>query len=408
LRKRESIVVEFMPRACLFAACLLMACRDEQAGPKRVPLPPRQNGSQLQTLETAPALQFQSGGTWASGAVKYLGSTLSVAKAGQSVTAQHFFQSTAGAPKGFRFFTHLVDANTGEQVANVDHEFAQGAAPLGSWPADKIVVDTHTFSVPAGAAKLQLLVGFWNDQGRLPIDTVMLSDGNGRMRGPTFEIGQETPMKQYVVKKTSSPPVIDGKLEDAVWKQASTALLVNSFDGQPARVKTTVRLAYDDAFLYAAFDCEDRDVWGTFRQKDDAIYTEDAVELFIDADGDGKTYNELQVSPHNVNFDASFVARRSDLDTAKKWESGMQSAVKVNGTLDDDKVDQGFSVEMRIPIQNLNAVPNVPPKAGDVWRFNAYRLEHHQRRTDIEGQAFSELHVGDFHALPRFGALRFE
>ena len=26
--------------------------------------------------------------------------------------------------------------------------------------------------------------------------------------------------------------------------------------------------------------------------------------MFLDANADGRTYNELQVSPHNVNFDA--------------------------------------------------------------------------------------------------------
>jgi hypothetical protein len=50
----------------------------------------------------------------------------------------------------------------------------------------------------------------------------------------------------------------------------------------------------------------------------------------------------------------------------------------------------------------------VPPQKGDRWRFNAYRLEHLARRTNIEGQSFSPLFVGDFHALPRFGWLVFE
>ena len=55
----------------------------------------------------------------------------------------------------------------------------------------------------------------------------------------------------------------------------------------------------------------------------------------------------------------------------------------------------------------LTAVPRAP-RAGDRWRFNAYRLEHLARRTNVEGQSFSPLFVGDFHALPRFGALVFE
>jgi len=64
-------------------------------------------------------------------------------------------------------------------------------------------------------------------------------------------------------------------------------------------------------------------------------------------------------------------------------------------------------VEMQIPFDRLAEVPNIPPKPGERWRFNLYRLEHHDRRT-VEGQSFSPLFIGDFHALPRFGWLVFE
>jgi hypothetical protein len=87
----------------------------------------------------------------------------------------------------------------------------------------------------------------------------------------------------------------------------------------------------------------------------------------------------------------------------------MKTAVKVRGTIDDDSdKDQGWSAEMAIPIASLNQVPRVPPQKGDVWRFNAYRLEHYVRRQQIDGQSFSPLFVGDFHALPRFGKLIFD
>jgi hypothetical protein len=86
----------------------------------------------------------------------------------------------------------------------------------------------------------------------------------------------------------------------------------------------------------------------------------------------------------------------------------MKTAVYVKGTLDDDSdQDEYWSAEMQIPIAKLNSVPHAPVK-GDRWRFNAYRLEHIARRTNIEGQSFAPLFIGDFHALPRFGWLVFE
>jgi hypothetical protein len=208
---------------------------------------------------------------------------------------------------------------------------------------------------------------------------------------------------------TAKPPVIDGKLDDEVWKAAPVVTLQGSLDGRPVTRRTDVRLLWDETNVYVAFDAEDPDIWGTKLKKDDDIYNEEACEVFFDADGDGATYNELQVSPHNTNFDASFVARRSDLAEAMKWESGMKTAVQVKGTLDDPSdTDERWTVEMAIPIANLNHVPHVPPLKGDVWRFNAYRLEHLVRGKQIEGQSFSPTFVGDFHALPRFGKLFFE
>ena len=101
--------------------------------------------------------------------------------------------------------------------------------------------------------------------------------------------------------------------------------------------------------------------------------------------------------------------RRSDLATAMAWESGMKSAVQVKGTLDDaSDTDERWTTELQIPIANLNHVPHLPPTKGEVWRFNAYRLEHLVRLKQIEGQSFSPVLVGDFHNLPRFGRLVFE
>jgi hypothetical protein len=86
----------------------------------------------------------------------------------------------------------------------------------------------------------------------------------------------------------------------------------------------------------------------------------------------------------------------------------MRSAVKVRGTLDDaSDRDQGWSVELQIPFARLAEVPHLPPRPGDRWRFNLYRLELPDRRTQ-QGQALSPLFVGDFHALPRFAWLVFE
>ncbi|MGZ3458330.1 MAG: carbohydrate-binding family 9-like protein [Archangium sp.] len=384
---------------------LATACRDEQAGPKprTKALPPP---AQARVLESAPEnLTYRSGATFAGGAVRYLGTRVSppVAVPGQPVKLEHYFEALRPMPQGWEFFVHVVDPATGQMMVNADHGFAGGAAPLGTWPVGKVVEDVHTVPMPPSPGRVVL--GFWQGDARLPVDDANAHAGDNRMFGP--ELGGSAPsLPEYTVHRAARAPVIDGELDDAVWKDATPVVLHNSFDGRPASLRTEARLAYDDQNLYVAFDVEDPDVWGTLHERDSSIYEQEVVEIFLDANADGRTYNELEVSPHNVLFDAYFPARRQGMDLS--WDSGTKTAVKVRGTLDDPSDrDEGWRVEMRIPMARLAEVPHLPPRKGDRWRFNLYRLEHVGRQR-VEGQAFSPLFIGDSHALPRFGWLVFE
>lgn len=392
------------PRSAPFLlslALLAAACRDEQAGPRpRVRAPASGPAEGVTTGAT--------GATWGGGAIKYLGTRVERGRdeRGQdAVRLTHRFEATRALPPGWQIFVHLVDARTGQMVANGDHP---PPAPLEQWQVGQPVQDVQIVALPPGAPEIQVLLGFWHDDQRLPVDQAAAQDGQQRMRGPVIGSGPPAPppVPEAHVRRAARAPKLDGVLDDEAWKDATPLTLVDSLDGRPTQFRTTVRMVWDDEALYVAFDCEDPDVWGTFRSRDDPLYTQEVVEIFIDADGDGRTYDEIEVSPHNVVFDAYFPARRQGMDTS--WDSGLQSAVKVAGTLDDaSDRDQGWTVEMRIPFARLHAVPHLPPRPGDRWRFNLYRLELPDRK-NAQGQAFSPLFVGDFHAVDRFAWLVFE
>ena len=55
----------------------------------------------------------------------------------------------------------------------------------------------------------------------------------------------------------------------------------------PAVQQTAVRLAWDDEALHVRFDCADRDAWGTFSRRNDPIYQEEAVEVFLASAANG-------------------------------------------------------------------------------------------------------------------------
>jgi hypothetical protein len=165
---------------------------------------------------------------------------------------------------------------------------------------------------------------------------------------------------------------------------------------------------WDDKNLYVAFEMEDHDVWSTLNKADDKLWTQEAVELFIDADGDGKTYVELQTNPRGVVFDSYLPAYRQNQND---WQSNVKVGVKVDGTIDNrNDQDKGWVAELAIPLEAAKGkeptMKNVPPKVGTEWRVNFFRLDLPQGRPQTSS-AWSPPLVGDFHALDKFGVLVF-
>lgn len=210
---------------------------------------------------------------------------------------------------------------------------------------------------------------------------------------------------EYVAPKVAAPPRLDGALDDAAWQAAPwTEPFRFSNRNESPRQRTRARLVWDDTTLYVAFEVEDDEIVTPYERDDDPLYQSEVVELFVDADRDGATYDEIELSPADRLFDARFPARRRGMDLA--WRSGTRHAVRVDGTVNDatDR-DRGWTAELAVPLASLSAVPRLPPQPGDRWRMNLYRLDH--GRGGVQGQAFSPVMANDFHNLPKFGTLVF-
>jgi hypothetical protein len=182
--------------------------------------------------------------------------------------------------------------------------------------------------------------------------------------------------------------------------------------------KTEAKLLWDKKFLYVAFDNADTDVWAKLTKRDDKLWTEEADELMIDADGNGKTYVELQVAPNGNVFDTYLPERRKYEDSVDpklkpfSWNSKMTAKVHVDGTLNKrEDQDKGWTVELAIPLEDVKGMDTkspvkLPPVPGDVWRINMYRMDLPKGKPQ-QAAGWSPPMVGDFHALSRFGELVF-
>jgi hypothetical protein len=209
----------------------------------------------------------------------------------------------------------------------------------------------------------------------------------------------------YEVLRASPPPVVDGRLDDPAWERAPpVGPFLQNADAAPSALVTEARLLYDDEYLYVAFRLDDENVWATMRNRDDHLWHEEVVEVFIQPDPAHPAYVEFEVNPLGTMIDIFLLDRRKPLPYASWNSARLRWAVQVNGTVDGEPGDAGWTCEIAIPHEDLAMAPHVPPRPGDRWRLNLYRVE---RRPAPAALAWSPTRANDFHLPDRFGEIVF-
>lgn len=220
---------------------------------------------------------------------------------------------------------------------------------------------------------------------------------------------------RYTARKTTEAIHVDGKLDERVWEKAQAVTLSVKNGGDPQQA-TTVRMLWDDYYLYFSWDCVDSHVWATMAVRDLPLYNEEVVEVFIDADSDRFGYVELEVNPLGTLWDGFILNHGLNDEGHVKltgilaWNSkDIRWAAWPRGTVNDSSdTDRGWSAEMAVPLKDIVSAPNNPPRNGDKWLVNFYRIDlPHGANQPGEGQAWSPVSGGTFHDPEQFGQLIF-
>lgn len=179
--------------------------------------------------------------------------------------------------------------------------------------------------------------------------------------------------------------------------------LVRTEDGAPAEQPTRVRVAWDDTALHVRFECADRHAWGTLGRRDDPLWKEEAVEVFLaPGEADPVDYLEFEVSPRGVLFDARIhnpTSLRADLRADVAWDCPGLRWKAGSGAARQD-----WWAVLSLPWHGLlDSLEGPPPP---VWRANFYRIERPSGGA-AEFSAWSPTLVrpADFHKPARFGVL---
>jgi glucose/arabinose dehydrogenase len=225
----------------------------------------------------------------------------------------------------------------------------------------------------------------------------------GSLPGPTAP--------PIVCRFAEAPIGIDGTADEAAWAEA---VEVSGFSipwlpgNPPAAAATRAKLLWDREHLYVAADMDDTDLYADVTDHDGLTWDNDVFEVFLKPAVDKPAYYEFQVTAANTQFDC-FIPRRGHVNRFRKLHDfGIESAVKLRGTLDAwSDTDKGWTVELKIPWSSFMHTGG-RPEPGDEWRVALCRYDHNLAREAPELSTAAPLTAPNFHRHEEYRPLVFE
>jgi hypothetical protein len=395
----------------------LAGCVDQGPGPEPRKVAPAYVQAHLLSAEPPASAELERLDVTLGGKVVYLGSKIDKPRVapGAAVTITHYWKVLAPVGGTWRVFT-LVRAPAGSadfmNLTSSDMQYAYGPE---RWKAGDIIEDPQTFVVRPDwrSASATILVGLIEVGRHGTLDRMAATGPRTQDRAIVARVLEidtsraPPPPGTVHVPRAQGPIAIDGVANEPSWASAASSAELATAEGSPEPIgKATAKLTWDDANLYVFASIVDSDIYSSFKQQDDPLWKGDCIELFIDADGNRRGYVELQVSPNNVTFDSWFAGPRgSPGDEA--WDSGMQTAVRVNGTGDvAGDADRGWEAEIAIPWAAVKGKEDgmpirTPPLVGDRWKLNVVRVDRRSSGESVAASSWNRITQRDFHALDR-------
>ena len=185
--------------------------------------------------------------------------------------------------------------------------------------------------------------------------------------------------KTYIATKAKHTITIDGLANEIDWQNAKpTASFIDIEGVKIPKYDTKLKMLWDKTHLYFLAEMEDPHVWATLKERDTIIYYNNDFEIFIDPDGDGQNYYELEFNALNTLWDL-FLTKpyREKTVVLNDWDAkGVQSAVHIDGTLNKSSdTDKKWTLEVAIPLEVFKAsYYQENDLSGTFWRMNFSRV----------------------------------
>ena len=211
--------------------------------------------------------------------------------------------------------------------------------------------------------------------------------------GLNFSVSADTLFK---ASKTVVPPVIDGRLDEACWSNASESSVFHEA-GKPenmAAVNTSLKILYTEDALYFGIRCDEPQMdklKSSVTKHNNAalLWGDDNIEIFLKPDtaNNGK-YFHFMINPQGTYASEYFI---SDKLPASLYNGGFQ--VKTF------RGENYWSLEAVIPFAGMS----LGPKTTGVWTFNIARTRRAGEAMELF--TFAPLKVAYFHTPEQFAPL---
>lgn len=197
-------------------------------------------------------------------------------------------------------------------------------------------------------------------------------------------------------RRVSAPPVIDGRLDETSWPAARTGVgLADNATADSPKAETAVFLAWDEEALYIRLDCEEplmADVLEAVSERDGPVWTDNAVEIFVDGASTGRDFHQLILSSAGALLDGRKVDGLFSVDWDLSSEDLQYGVTRYEG---------GWRAELRLTWSGLDMAT---PNEENTFRFNIPR----DRQVGVAGQSEATALAptfGRFHTPARFATL---
>ena len=163
--------------------------------------------------------------------------------------------------------------------------------------------------------------------------------------------------------RVEDPPVLDGRMDDAAWKnaQVSSPLRQEEPDeGSPATERTEFRVVYTSRALYIGLWCFDREpekIIARLMTRDAPMPKDDAIGIALDTFLDRRNGYWFMINPNGAQEDALITNNTGVNDD---WDTVWSVATRIDS--------EGWKAEIELPFTSLSFNPE-----SEVWGINVAR-----------------------------------